>query len=42
MPRSFGFDALFGDGLGNQPPDLTQAYWIGIEPGFFTNPTDGS
>ena len=42
MSGSSGFDISFGDGLGDQPLAFTQAYWIGIELGLFTNPTDGS
>ena len=28
MPRSPGFDASFGDGLGNQLPAFTQAHLV--------------
>ena len=42
MPVSSGFDASFGDGLGDQPLAFTQAHWVGIELGLFTNPTNGS
>ena len=42
MPRYPGFDASFGDGLGDQLPAFTQAHWVGIEIGLFANPTNGS
>ena len=42
MPGFSGFNASFGDGLGNQPLAFTQAYWTDFELGLFTNPTDGS
>ena len=33
---------IFGDGLGDQPPALTQAYQIGAQEGLCANPSDGS
>ena len=42
MSGSSGFNASFSDSLGNQLPAFLQAYCIGIELGFLTNPTDGS
>ena len=40
--QSSGFIESFGDGLGDQLLAFTQGYWIGIELGLFTNPTDHS
>ena len=42
IPGFPGFDASFGDDLGNQPPAFTQAHWVGIEMGLFADPTNGS
>ena len=41
MSGSSGFDMSFGNGLGNQLLVFTQMYWLGLELGLFTNPTDG-
>ena len=40
--RPSWFDVSFDDGLDNQLPAITQAYWFGAELGLFANPTDGS
>ena len=39
--RPTWFD-VSSDGLGNQPPAITQAYQFGAELGLFTNPANGS
>ena len=42
MSRLSGFDAPFGDGLGNQLPAFSQTYWVGTQMGLFGDPTDSS
>ena len=39
--RSSWFES-FGEGLANQLPAFTQAYWIGTHKGLFADPADGS
>ena len=36
------FDVSFSDGLGDQPPTITQACQLGTELDWFANPTDGT
>ena len=36
------FNVPFSDGLGNQPPTITQSGWLGTELGRFASPTEGA
>ena len=36
------FDVPFSNGLGDQPPTITQAGWLGTELGMFGNSTEGT
>ena len=40
--RPLWFDMSFSDGLGDQPPAITQAHWFGTELGLFADPTNGA
>ena len=42
VTRPSWFNVSFGDGLGDQLPNITQAYQFGTELGLFANPANGS
>ena len=42
MTRPSWFNVSFSDGLGDQPPTITQACWLGTELGLFAKPIDGA
>ena len=42
VTRPSWFNVSFDDGLGNQLPAITQAYWFGTELGLFSNLANNS